>query len=110
VLVDFTATWCGPCKALAPVVERVASENAGRVKVVTVDTDASPEAARRYGIRGVPTLLVFRNGEKTAGHVGLATKEKVLALLARGGADDQSPRGLSGPGVTAARHPELGRP
>jgi len=81
--VDFTATWCGPCKALAPIVERVATESAGKVKVVTVDTDASPAAARRYGVRGVPTLLVFRNGEKTASHVGVTTKEKVLALLAR---------------------------
>jgi thioredoxin 1 len=51
--------------------------------MVSVDTDAAPESARRYGIRGVPTLLVFRNGEKTAGHVGLATTERVLALLAR---------------------------
>ncbi len=51
--------------------------------MVTVDTDASPETARRYGIRGVPTVLVFRNGEKTAQHVGLATKDKLLQLLAR---------------------------
>lgn len=81
VLVDFVAPWCGPCKALAPVVARVASENAGRVKVVTVDTEASPTTAQRYGIRGVPTLLVFQGGERTAGHVGVATREKVLALL-----------------------------
>jgi thioredoxin 1 len=83
VLVDFATPWCGPCKALAPIVARVASETAGRVKVVTIDTDASPRTAQRYGIRGVPTLLVFRNGEKTAGHVGVATKEKVLELLDR---------------------------
>jgi thioredoxin 1 len=81
VLVDFVAPWCGPCKALAPVVARVASENAGTVKVVTVDTEASPRTAQRYGVRGVPTLLVFRKGERTAAHVGVATKEKVLALL-----------------------------
>jgi len=83
VLVDFGARWCGPCKALAPIVARLASENAGRVKVVTVDMDDSPRTAARYGIRGVPTLLVFRKGERTAGHLGTATKERLLELLDR---------------------------
>jgi thioredoxin 1 len=83
VLVDFGAEWCPPCRALAPIVARVANETAGQVKVVTVNTDASPRVAQRYGIRGVPTLLVFRRGEKTAAHVGIATKEKVLALIGR---------------------------
>ncbi len=83
VLVDFVAPWCAPCKALAPIVQRVAVETAGRVKVVTVDTDASPATAQRYGVRGVPTLLVFRNGELTAQHLGATTREKVLDLLAR---------------------------
>jgi thioredoxin 1 len=81
VLVDFVAPWCGPCKALAPIVERVAFETAGRVKVVRVDTDASPRTAQRYGIRGVPALLVFRSGERTAQHLGSTTKERVLELL-----------------------------
>lgn len=81
VLVDFGAPWCGPCKALATVVERVAAENAGRFKVVTVDTDASPRTAQRYGVRAVPTLVVFRNGEKTAQHLGATSRERVLALL-----------------------------
>jgi thioredoxin 1 len=62
---------------------RVAAENAGRVKVVKVDADASPRTAQRYGIRAVPTLLVFRNGEKIAQHLGTTTKERILALLAR---------------------------
>jgi thioredoxin 1 len=83
VLVDFTATWCGPCRALAPIVERVARENAGRVKVVKMDTDESPGTTRQYGVRGVPTLMVFRGGEKKAAHVGLAAKETVLALIER---------------------------
>jgi thioredoxin 1 len=82
VLVDFGARWCGPCKALAPIVGRVATETAGRVKIVTMDLEASPRTSERYGIRGVPTLLVFRNGEKTAQHIGATTKEKILELLA----------------------------
>jgi thioredoxin 1 len=82
VLVDFGARWCGPCKALAPIVHRVAHETLGRAKVVTMDTDDSPQTAARYGIRGVPTLLVFRRGEKTAQHVGTTTREKLLAMLA----------------------------
>jgi thioredoxin 1 len=81
VVVDFVAPWCGPCKALAPVVERLAVEHAGRVKFVTVDADASPRTARRFGVRGVPTVLVFRNGQKAAGHLGATTREKLLALI-----------------------------
>ncbi|HEY1693157.1 MAG TPA: thioredoxin [Polyangiaceae bacterium] len=81
VLVDFGARWCGPCRALAPVVERLAAENAGRIKVVTVDTDDAPRTAERYGVRGVPTVLVFRGGRRTASHLGVTTKEKLLALV-----------------------------
>ena len=81
VLVDFGATWCGPCKALAPIVDKIADENVGKVKVAKVDIDDSPGVAQRYGIRGVPTVLVFRGGEKTAQHVGLTTKENLLKLL-----------------------------
>jgi thioredoxin 1 len=83
VLVDFGATWCGPCKALAPVVDKLADETAGKYKVVTVDVDDAPGVAQRYGIRGVPTLAVFKAGEKTASHVGVTTKENLLALLER---------------------------
>ncbi len=81
VLVDFVAPWCGPCKALAPIVARLAMETAGRIKVVTVDTEASPATALRYGIRAVPTLLVFRNGDQTVRQLGVASKDKLLALL-----------------------------
>ena len=83
VLVDFGAAWCGPCRRLEPIVEQVAQERAGALKVVKVDIDASPEVARRYGVRAAPTLIVFRAGERTSQHVGLTNKEKVLALLDR---------------------------
>jgi len=81
VLVDFGATWCSPCKALAPVVDKLADETVGKYKIVTVDIDDAPNVAQKYGIRGVPTLAVFRNGEKTASHVGVTSKENLLKLL-----------------------------
>jgi thioredoxin 1 len=83
VLVEFVARWCGPCRVMGPLVERLAEEQAGRVKVVMVDTDDSPGVARRYGIRGVPTVLAFKGGEKIGSHLGTASKEKLLALVAR---------------------------
>jgi thioredoxin 1 len=82
VLVDFTATWCGPCKALAPIVDQVATELAGQVKVGKLDIDESPVTASKYGVRGVPTLMVFKKGERAAQHVGLTTKQKLLTLVA----------------------------
>jgi thioredoxin 1 len=81
VLVDFTATWCGPCKALAPIVDKVADEYQGKVKVGKVDIDDAPGIATKYGIRSVPTVLVFKNGEKTAQNVGLTTRDKLVGLL-----------------------------
>jgi thioredoxin 1 len=81
VLVDFASRWCGPCKTLAPIVERLAAEKAGSIKVVKVDTDASPSTTKRYGVRGVPTVLVFRDGSVTAQHLGATTKERLLSLL-----------------------------
>ena len=81
VLVDFTATWCGPCKQLAPIVDQLATELAGKVKVGKLDVDDSPIVASKLGIRGVPTLMVFKNGERAAQHVGVTTKAKILALI-----------------------------
>jgi len=81
VLVDFTATWCGPCKMLAPIVEKVADETVGKYKVAKLDIDDAPGITQRYGIRGVPTVLVFKNGEKTGQHVGVTNKETLLKLL-----------------------------
>lgn len=81
VLVDFTATWCGPCKALAPIVEKIANEHTGKYKVTKVDIDDCPAIAQKYGIRSVPTILVFKAGEKKGQHVGVTTKENLIKLL-----------------------------
>ncbi len=82
VLVDFGATWCGPCKALAPVVEKLADETAGKYKVCKVDIDDAPGVTAKFGVRSVPTILVFKNGEKSGQHVGAnTTKEKLLKML-----------------------------
>lgn len=63
VLVDFYADWCGPCKMMAPILKEIAAEYQGKIKVVKVDVDRNPEAARTYHIQGVPTLILFRNGQ-----------------------------------------------
>ncbi len=81
VLVDFTATWCGPCKQLAPIVEQVAQELKGSLKVGKVDIDQSPLTASKYGIRSVPTLMLFKNGERTATHTGAVPKPALLKFI-----------------------------
>ena len=81
VLVDFSASWCAPCKQLTPVVEKIADELAGKVKVCKVDIDEAPTAASKHGVRSVPTLMVFKGGTKTGAIVGLHSKEKILSLL-----------------------------
>ncbi|MEI2764096.1 MAG: thioredoxin [Dermatophilaceae bacterium] len=81
VLVDFTATWCGPCKVLAPVVDKLADEFAGKYKVAKLDIDEAPGIAQRYGIRGVPTVIVFAGGQKTKQHVGVTNRDGLLKLL-----------------------------
>jgi len=63
VLVDFWAEWCGPCRAVAPSVEEIATEYRGKLKVVKVDVDDAPQVATKYGVQGIPTLMVFKNGE-----------------------------------------------
>jgi thioredoxin 1 len=80
VLVDFTAAWCGPCRALRPIVERIAERYSGQMRVAEVDIDEAPEVVRRYGIRGAPTVLVFRHGRETARQLGATTRERLLAL------------------------------
>jgi thioredoxin 1 len=80
-LLDFTATWCGPCKMLAPIVEKLADENVGKVRVGKIDIDASPATAARLGIRGAPTVVVFKNGKEAARQLGVVSKERLLSLL-----------------------------
>lgn len=81
VLIDFNAIWCGPCKLLSPIVDKLADELVGKVKVGTVDIDNSPNIAARVGIRSVPTVMVFKGGKRVAMHVGVAKREKLLTLL-----------------------------
>lgn len=80
VLVDFWATWCGPCRMLSPIVDQVAEEHP-EVKVGKVNVDEQPELAQQFDIMSIPTLLVFRNGQKVNESVGLIPKEKVESLL-----------------------------
>lgn len=81
VLVDFTATWCGPCKAMAPIVAKLADEFVGKVKVGKLDIDNHRPIAEKYRIRSVPTLMVFRGGQQVGVHVGLTTRDKLVKLL-----------------------------
>lgn len=80
-LVCFTAEWCGPCRALGPVLNQIANEHMESVKVVKVDIDESPKTPTKLDIRSVPTMIVFRNGTEVARTVGLVPKSRILALL-----------------------------
>jgi thioredoxin 1 len=80
VLVDFSATWCGPCKMLTPIVHKLADEFQGKLKVGTVDIDQNPNLARKYGVTSVPTVIVFEGGEKKASNLGVAKRDKLVAL------------------------------
>lgn len=77
VVVDFWSEWCGPCKMIAPALEEISSEMAGQVKIAKVNIDENPELAAQYGVRSIPTLLMFKNGEIAANMVGAAPKSRL---------------------------------
>ena len=81
VLVDYWAEWCGPCKAIAPTLEEVAKEYSGKLKVAKVNVDENQEIPRKYGIRGIPTLMLFKNGNIEAAKVGALSKSQLTAFL-----------------------------
>lgn len=81
VLVDFWATWCGPCRMVAPIIEEIAREQEGVIKVGKVDVDENPGLAADYGVASIPTLMVFKNGVAVRTAVGARPKDAILALL-----------------------------
>ena len=81
VLVDFWAEWCGPCKQIGPALEEIAEEMSGRVQVVKVNIDENPMTPGRYGVRGIPTLMVFKDGKVAATKVGAMPKSKIVEWL-----------------------------
>ena len=83
LLVDFWAEWCGPCRALAPSLEELGEEFASRAGIAKLNVDENPEAAARYGVRAIPTLILFKDGEEKERLVGAQPKQSIAALLDR---------------------------
>ena len=81
VLVDYWAEWCGPCKAIAPVLDEVAEQYAGKLKIAKVNVDENQDIPKKYGIRGIPTLMLFKNGNLEAQKVGALSKSQLTAFL-----------------------------
>ena len=81
VLIDFWAVWCGPCRMVAPVIEELAGDYAGKVKVGKLDVDNNPKSAMNYGVRSIPTILLFKNGEVVDSVVGAVPKQSLAKML-----------------------------
>jgi thioredoxin 1 len=80
-LVDFYADWCGPCRAIAPIVEEIANELAGRLKVTKLDVDQNQATALQYGVQSIPTLILFKNGKEVERLIGYLSKSKLLSKI-----------------------------
>jgi thioredoxin 1 len=81
VLMDFWAEWCGPCKMLAPILDQIAEEYKGRVQIAKLDVEESQSIAMKFGVRSIPTLILFKDGVVEAQHVGMLSKEQLTKLL-----------------------------
>lgn len=81
VLIDFWATWCGPCRAMMPVVEEIAKENEGKIKVCKVNVDEEPELASKFDIMSIPTFVAIKNGKVVGTTLGMQSKEDVLSII-----------------------------
>ncbi len=81
VLVDFWAEWCGPCRMVAPILEQIAQESAGKLKVVKLNVDENPQTPPKYSIRGIPTLILFKGGKPAATQVGAVAKAQLAAFV-----------------------------
>ncbi len=81
VLMDFWAEWCGPCKMIAPILDQIADEYKGRLQIAKLDVEESQHIAMKYGVRSIPTLILFKGGVVEAQHVGMLSKEQLIKLL-----------------------------
>ena len=81
VLIDFWAEWCGPCKMLAPILDQIADEYKGRVQIAKLDVEENQNIAMQFGVRSIPTLILFKGGVVEAQHVGMLSKEQLIKLL-----------------------------
>ena len=82
ILIDFYATWCGPCASIAPILDEFAGENSDKIKVVKINVDENPKTPAKYGVRGIPTIILFNQGKEVDKVVGLTSKDNLEKMLA----------------------------